>query len=556
MLDDDASRDAGSPEWWLLRLGRKLTDDCARFDRLESYWAGNPPLPHGNKRMREAYKRLQRLARTNFGALIAEAVLERLKVTGFRAGGKGSDDADDAAWDWWQRNSLDADAGLVHRAAVVLSRAYVIVGEDPDEAGQPLVTVEDPRQVIHESHPTNRRKVAAALKTYWDDVEKCQFAILFLPDTVHYFRTNSSVSKDSGAEKLWSTSAWDIDSTEDHDGTIDNPLGEVPVTPFVNRPDMSGEGLGEFEDVIDILDRINTVILDRLVISAMQAYRQRWAKGISLSDENGAPLDQFDPGADLLWSVEDGDAVFGEFSPTDLTPIIKSIESDVQYLSAITRTPPHYVLSGIVNASGDALSVAETGLTSKAGERMVEFGESWERVYRMVSKWFGTGEVANDAEVLWKDPQFRSLTERASASVQLKSADVPWRTRMRMLDFTPQDIERMEAERMQDAMTAALMMPLAAPGPGSDPSAPTDPANGLPAPVGAGAAGAVTAAGSPSGKGSSGVSAGESRSGPSASTAIGGNASWQSLYERARAMGIRTASKMSVAELIKAIGNG
>lgn len=542
MLNDEASKTPGSPEWWLLRLGKRLTDNKPRFDRLESYWAGNPPMPHGNKRMREAYRRLQRMARTNFGVLIAEAVLERLKVQGFRAGGGSSDEADLKAWEWWQSNGLDADSGLVHRAAVVLSRAYVIVGEDPDEQGKPLVTVEDPRQVVHESSPTNRRKVIAALKSYWDDVDEVQYAVIYLPDTIHYFRSAPGVKRDTGAEKLWSINAWDVDATEDHDGVVDNPLGEVPVTPFTNRPDMAGDGLGEFEDVIDILDRINTVILDRLVISAMQAYRQRWAKGVSLTDENGNATDMFDPGADLLWSVEDADAVFGEFSPTDLTPIIKSIESDVSFLGAITRTPPHYLLSGIVNASGDALSVAETGLTSKVGERQIELGESWERVYRQVSSWFGGAQVKVDAEVLWQDPQFRSLTEKASASVQLKSADVPWRTRMRMLDFTPQEIERMEAERMQDALTLALTQPqLPQPTGTPVPNADTPPGGDV-----APAAVAPKAGSLSNGSGSVRNSGG--------TTAIGSDASWRDLYVRARSMGIRNASSMSRAELIAAIG--
>ena len=546
MLDDAASRTAGTPEWWLLRLGRRLADQANRYDLLDAYWRGDPPMPHGNKRMREAYRRLQRLARTNFGALVAEAVLERLKVVGFRAGADADEDADKQAWQWWQRNALDADAGLVHRAAVVLGLGYVIVGSDPDDEGEPLVTVEDPRQVIHEASPTNRRKVVAALKTYWDDVENAQLAVLYLPDEIRYFRSSRAVKRDSGSDKVWSVTGWDVDATDEHDGVVDNEFGEVPVVPFVNRPNMAGEGLGEFEDVLDILDRINTVVLDRLVVSAMQAYRQRWAKGVSLTDEHGNAVDQFDPGADLLWLVEDDAAQFGEFAATDLTPIVKAIESDVSHLSAITRTPPHYVLSGIVNASGDALSVAETGLTSKVHERMIEFGESWERVYRMVARQQGR-EISSDAEVLWKDPQFRSLTERASASVQLKSADVPWRTRMRMLDFTPGEIERMEAERMQDALAMAMANPQT--GPGGQPllATPAGPDDG-------GTVSETQSLSTPDPGSLSNTSAADSRGGASATTAIGNDASWRELYERARSLGIRGASKMTKAELLNAVG--
>lgn len=558
MIDDGAAQTPGSPEWWLLRLGKRLADERPRFDRLESYWRGNPPMPHGNRRMRDAYRRLQKMARTNFGALIAEAVLERLKVMGFRAGADASEDADKQAWAWWQRCSLDADAGLVHRAAIVLSRAYVIVGEDPDEAGQPLVTVEDPRQVIHESSPTNRRKVVAALKTWWDDVENAQLAVLYLPERIHYFRSSGVSAQAAGdSRELWRTTSWTLDAALDPTGSVPNPDGVVPVVPFVNRPDMRGEGLGEFEDVVDVLDRINTVILDRLVISAMQAYRQRWAKGVKLTDEEGNDTTAFDPGADLLWAVEDAEAQFGEFSVTDLTPIIKSVEADVSHLAAITRTPPHYVLAGIVNASGDALSVAETGLTSKVGERQIEFGESWEAVYRLVGK-RQQREIGFDAEVLWKDPQFRSLTEMASASVQLKGADVPWRTRMRLLDMTPAQIDRMEAERMQDAMTAALMQPLlqpAAPGPyqpgATPPAVVADPTE---------VEGAIseTPAARRDNRGpnriSKAPSGGRTDGGATGGTALGGDSSWDELYERAKAAGIRGASRMSKAQLAQLVG--
>lgn len=459
MLDN--AKTPNSPDWWLLRLGGRLAEESIRFDKLESYWQGRPPVPHGNQKMREAYRRLQNMARTNFASLIVESLLERMKVVAFRSGGDGTDQSDKEAWKWWQTNGLDADHGLVHRAAVMMSRSYVIVGKDP-KTGQPLVTGEDPRQVIHESSPTNRRDVLAALKTWWDDISSCQRAVLYLPNTVHYYVTTKMVTKESTGTQVWAPASWQVDTGDPNypDGVGSNPLGDqVPVTVFVNRPDLSGGGLGEFEDVIDILDRINTVVLDRLVISAMQAYRQRWAKGIDVTDESGNPQTTFDPGADLLWAVPDEHAQFGEFHPTDIGPVVKAIESDVQYLSAITRTPPHYLLGAIVNASGDALGIAESGLVSKLLEREGEFGESWERVYRQCGIVLGH-DIPEDAEVVWKDPQFRTLTEMASAALQLMHAGVPWRTRMRFLDMSPQEIDRMETERAHDALLSAQLASL------------------------------------------------------------------------------------------------
>lgn len=447
---------AGSPAWWLLRLGNKLAADQQRFSDLDSYWRGKHPLPFGNRRMREAYRRFQEQSRTNFCSLVAESVIERLKVTGFRTGGEGSDQTDREAWGWWQANHLDADSGLVHRAAVVMSRAYVIVGEDPDAPGEPLVTGEDPRQVVHESSPTNRRKILAALKTWWEDVESAHLAVLYLPDELRYFR--STVSQEASGNQLWAQNIWEPDTSDYPDGTAPNPFGEPPVVPFLTRPDLCGATLGEFEDVIPVQDRINTEVLDRMVISAMQAYRQRWATGVDLADENGNPQGGFDPGADLLWNVADENAKFGEFSPADLIQIIKAVESDVQHMAAITRTPPHYLLGAMVNLSGDALAAAETGLTSKVVERSIEFGESWEMVYQLAGKVRGQ-EVPPDCEVIWADPQFRTLTEMAAANVQLVTAGVPWRTRMGLLDFTPSQIDRMQTERASDAMLNAVLAP-------------------------------------------------------------------------------------------------
>jgi Phage portal protein, SPP1 Gp6-like len=449
----------GHPDWWLIRLGKKLEQDRARFDVLDSYWRGNAPLPFGNQRMREAYKRFQKQSKTNFMKLVAESVIERLKVTGFRTGSDGNETLDKDAWGWWQSNHLDSDSGLVHRAAVVMSRAYVIVGEDPKKPGHPKVTGEDPRQVIHESAPDDRRNIVAALKTWWDDIRNQSIAVVYLPDAVHYYRS-SAHSNEPQPSIFSGPSKWDIDTDEFETGSADNPLGVVPVVPFLNTPDLSGNTLGEFESETPIQDRINTEVLDRLVISAMQAYRQRWATGVDLSDENGNPSGGFDPGADLLWNVSDERAKFGEFSPADIAGVLKAVEGDVQHLAAITRTPPHYLLGAMINASGDALAAAETGLTSKVVERAIEFGESWELVYQLAGKVMGR-EVPDDCEVVWQNPQFRTLTELAAANVQLMTAQVPWRTRMELLDFTPSQIDRMQSERASDALLTAALAPQA-----------------------------------------------------------------------------------------------
>jgi len=403
------------------------------------------------------------MARANYVGLVAESVRERLKINGFRVGDPAESDSGEALADenvgrLWVQNRMDADAGLVHQAAIVMSRAYVTVTQDPKNEHEALICAEDPRAVITEADPLYRRRIAAALGFLVDEVTGMVLATVYLPEATYFFRSTVPYRTDDlteDVERLWSGEVWRIDeSAFAPDGVIPNQLGVVPVVPFINRPMLGGHGLGEFEDVLDIQDRINTTLLDRMVISALQAFRQRWAKGIELEDENGQPLEPFDPGADILWAVPDEKAAFGDFQQSDLTPILKAIDDDIRQLSSVTRTPPHYLLGEMINVSGDALKAAETGLVAKVRERQRHFGESWEQVIRLAL--LTTGKLAPsdvvNVETLWADPESRTMAELADAAVKKQAVGVPWRQNMVDLGYTPVQIARMETERAEQAL--------------------------------------------------------------------------------------------------------
>ncbi|TQF03923.1 phage portal protein [Kitasatospora acidiphila] len=464
MLND--ANTPNSPGWWLLRLGTTLAADTDRLETLQQYDSGKHPLPTGNRKMRETYHRLQKMSRSNYTGLIAEAVRERLSVLGFRTGSAGSQSTDEEAWRIWQANSLDADCGIVHHQAGALGRAYVIVGPNPQDPTTPIITPESPLSVIHESDPIRSRVLLAAMKTWLDSISGRQLAIVYLPDRICYFRA----VKEGQSGTAWQATAWEPDPDKSE---APNPLGEVPVIPFVNRRQRNLMGMGEFEDVTDIQDRINVTVLDRLVTQAMQAYRQRWIKGVEVEDENGNPQRPFDPGADLLWIVPDADASFGDFQATDLKPILSACSADIRDIAAISRTPPHYLLADIANVSGDALAAAESGLTSKVKDRAIEFGECWERVIRLAGQYIGS-EIGTDSVIVWADPERHTLAELADAAVKWEAAGVPFRERMALLGFTPSEIDRMEAERMKDALMASLSSPMGV-DPGAAPAATTLP---------------------------------------------------------------------------------
>lgn len=478
-----------SPGWWLARLDQRLEMRRRRYDRLYRYYMGEADLPEGDERCREMFKRFQKKARTNMCGLVADAVNERLAVVGFRTGGTSNAGNDMDAWRIWQANSLDADQSLVHLNALIMSDAYVIVGppdDDGDETGLPLITAEDARQVIAEMSPTNRRKVRAALKTWYDDVDSKRHAVLYLPDEIYYFESPVQESYDlfrHDTLRPYTPPRMGYDAWTPEAESVPNPTAPVvPVVRFVTKPMLGGDGLGVFEDVIDIQDRINDTILNRLVITKVQAYRQRWATGIETEDENGNDLNlPFVPGVDLLWAVDDDTVKFGEFGVTDLGPILEAVKEDVTHLIMLTGLPPHYVAGDLVNASADALAAAEARLCSKVGRTSGQFGESWEQVLRLAYVYQGNAEAFGvDAEVQWKDPERKTVAQLADAAVKKQMAGVPWRQRMEDMGYSPSQIERMAAERAADVL---LAQSLAAAAPGA-PGAPGAPPNIRPTQLG------------------------------------------------------------------------
>lgn len=449
----------GSPGWWIARLHAQLIDRRPRYELLDSYYTGAAAAPTtANRAVRDAYQRLQSLARTNYSELVVEAVRERMQPLGFRTGADSDQTGDDVAWRIWQANALDADSALVHRSSLALGDAYVIVGGMDEEIGAPLITVEDPREVIVECDVRRRRKVNAALKVYRDTVAGVDRIILYLPGFVL-----KAVSDTRDATATFDPHRWSWDGEPQR-----LPAPVVPVVGFPNRSSVFGRSFGEFEPHLGILDRINYGVLNRLEIATLQAFRQRAVKGLPSEDETGETIDYTDvfaadPGA--LWLLPET-AQMWESQVIDLTPIKQSVRDDVQDLAAVTRTPLFYLTPDANNGSAEGASLAREGLVFKTQDRIIQAGESWEQVMSLAFTFAGDPERARraDMQVIWAPPERYSLAERYDAASKAQAAGVPWSQVMTsVLQYTPQEVARMQAERVSDALlTATLFTPPAA----------------------------------------------------------------------------------------------
>jgi hypothetical protein len=439
----------GSPGWWFHRLGNRLMDRRLHYDALWSYYEGTNGIPvHAAKSVRESYRRLMAISRTNFAELVVEAVRERMMPTAFRTGAESDDAGDDEAWRIWQANALDADCAEVHRMSLVMGMAYAMVGPVDGEIDAPVITPEDPREVVAEMDPRRARRVRAALKLYRDDTAGVDRAVLFARDASSQVWFFAAVKRSEAGSELGFDGDWDWSQQ----------AVRVPQMPIVAFPNGTGNrSMGEFERHIALLDRINFTLLSRVEIATLQAFRQRAVKGVPTHDADGNEVNYddifaMDPGA--LWLLP-ASAELWESGQVDLGPLRQAIRDDVQDLAAVTRTPLFYLTPEAANGSAEGASLAREGLVFKTSDRIVQAGESWEQVMSTAFAFAGDEVRARrpDMEVLWASPERFSLAERYDAAVKAQAAGVPWRTVMTsVLQYSPQEVERMQAERATDVL--------------------------------------------------------------------------------------------------------
>lgn len=440
-----------TPQEWLPVLAKRLDDRRPRVERLRSYANGNAPVPNGSKNLKAAWESFQRRARTNFGALIVESVAERISCTGVVVGDAQADD--ERAREIWLRNRLDVVLGDAIRDALTAGIGYVAVGEDD---GRAVITSEPPEVMIAATDPLRPWMARAALKVWRDlDYEK-DFAYVWANGERLKFERPMYDPVYTGKRKRLNTGAFG--SWEPVLDSIESYSGDVPVFVFENY-----ESLGEFETHTDLLDRINGMLLDRLVTVAMQAFRQRAIKGpLAPTDSEGNTIDYaalFAPGPGALWNLPEGVDIWeSQESAQSIQQMLAAVKDDVKDLAAVTRTPVAVLVPDSANQSAEGAAFAREGLVFKAKDRIARLRPSVDALIEralLVENADFTGRV----KTLWAPPEHVSLAEKYDAAVKAQAAGVSWRTIMLdILGFTADDVDRMQAERASDQLTVQALL--------------------------------------------------------------------------------------------------
>lgn len=428
---------------------KALKKDQNHMALLEKYYDGDAPLPEGAEGQSRAYRRFQRKSRLNIAQLSVAAVRERMKIGGFRTGADDDENGDAEARRLWKANRLDVLSADLHTSFLKFGKAYAIIGM-PQGSEYPLVTIEDPRQVYCETAAENPAEVLSAIKVFSEYGK--HYAYFYYADEIQVFTKSND------------TNPFDVDDwIYSEDMSAINPLGEVPVVKFTNADER-----GEYEPYLDIIDRINHMILQRLIIATTQAFKQKWVKGdFPTHDPDGNEIDYnglFESAPGAMW-VLPPDAELGELDQSSIQDIIQAVRADIQDFAAVTRTPMHYLSPDGANQSAEGAALAREGLVFKTEDRINRATVGWSKVMSLMFKWMGDDERAQllDLEPIWKPAERYSLSERADANTKFQ--DIPFRSRMTLIgQFSPAEVAEMELERAGEQIVNATL----ATGPGGE----------------------------------------------------------------------------------------
>jgi hypothetical protein len=427
-----------TPDQWLMYLYGKVPGPLHDSQKYSQYYEGEQQkLAFSQMKYKAAFASVFEQWRDNFCGTIVDSTNERLHVDSFRI--SGADDGKEAR-EFWQRSSMDSYSSSVHLEALITGVAYVVVWADAK--GEPTIT----------PVPSSRMAVSYKAGSLWE----LEAAARFEMDS--WGRQQVTLwTEEYVYEVAYGTTEWDQGVKSP------NPLKMVPVVPFENRSRLGMEPVSELVNCIPIQDAINKTTMDALTASEFAAFPQRFVTGLEIQeDANGNPVEPYNVGQDKLLQAEDPAAKFGSFAAADLSNYVDLVDMLVQHLATVSRVPSHYFLVNTTTApSGEAIISAEAGLVAKVRERMLHFGESWERVIRLC--FAVKNDKRKDAfemETRWKDPEYRTEAQHVDALLKLKQLDVPLEFLWHEAGFSGTQIADFREMRKQDAKAQAEIQKL------------------------------------------------------------------------------------------------
>lgn len=257
----------GSDDWYAMELLTELGQGFTRLGTLRQYREGDAPVPdEASPEMREAYRRVVKRARLHMADLIVGAKTSRQKVVGFRTAAVGDDLGDRNAWANWKRSQMQVQVRDFFDDAGHYGTAYLTVTGGPE----PLFLRSNGWTTRTRQSALRPLLADAGVTIGYDPINKANLFTLFRPGYIRQAYLPSQVDIVPNNGQAWRPNT---DWTWVSDPQLTNSQDCAIVR--YDAPD----AMGFYEKHLDSVDRVNDTIKDRLVIVAMQSFRQRAIDG-------------------------------------------------------------------------------------------------------------------------------------------------------------------------------------------------------------------------------------------------------------------------------------
>jgi hypothetical protein len=480
-----------------LRWDRKRRDTKRirpPLELLHDYWRGDPPLNDVHAGLKPYVRQFIRMGRLNIGGLLVSSTQNRMALRGFHTAHRNDEAGDQVSQAIMRATNYTLVSRDIHDMMLAMGDAYAIVTPPATEGGFPSVTAEDPRQVITAHDPMSGQPFAA-LKMFRDDWAEEDVAYLFLKDEetgvtyVHSARRKGFTSMTDKAFRF-DADSWTWGPEEEIQET---PHGRFPVVRFRNR-----HGVGEFEEHLDALDRINDKIFNEWWTSKIQAFRQRAVKGLpdtqkvqqadgTLKEEEIDYEDMFTASPDEMWRVPEG-VDFWESSALDMGPIIQAVQKDLERLAAAASQPLHTITPDAANGSAEGASLMREEHVYKVEDRRDRTTPAHAETMALLMSFYGHDHDDHDnrltIEPIWGPLERHSLQEWSNAASMVRDVYPQEYIWTEIAQHTPAEIPSLRQAMARGRLfgaTPGASAPAGAPGTGLfAPPAPGAPSSQLP----------------------------------------------------------------------------
>lgn len=451
-----------------LRFGEaKIAERAPVVEKREAYVRGEQDLPFAPKGATREYMALREQSIANWTELYVSAPVQRLEVTGVRAGIGSSEDEINATnteiWRWFQANKWGKRQSRVFED--IMKHGVGMVSVRKGGRG-PVIRPESLANVY--LHPSD------------DDPFVTDWAVKILDvtelSTVGSEHVASRVGYVYDKDLVYQFSSVQGNSWEPVERKS-NPLGRVPFATFDYKASVNGEPWSGLDHMITQQDALNTIRFNMLLAMQFSAFRQRVITGFDprvmdehgrfvyqtdedgnlVTDENGQPVPVLmnlgKVGTDRFLTFPGQDTKVFDLPESNLKNYIEVYDGFLTTFFATGQIPTQYLPQRMSNLTGDALAGAESAFASLIKELQLAADEGVTETAELA--WIAAGNDPDEwnpaAEAQWADAEARSFSQIVDSITKLVAVDFPHRSAFEMIPgATDQKVntwmEQMESE--------------------------------------------------------------------------------------------------------------